>query len=54
MRITFLLPFIGLAGGVKSTFELAGRLQERGFTEGDVRKILGENILRVFEEVWGG
>ena len=30
MRITFLLPFVGLAGGVKSTFELAGRLQERG------------------------
>ena len=30
MRITFLLPSIGIAGGIRSTFELANRLQERG------------------------
>jgi glycosyltransferase involved in cell wall biosynthesis len=30
MKITFLLPGIGIAGGVRSTFELANRLQERG------------------------
>lgn len=30
MRITFLLPGIGIAGGIKSTLELANRLQGRG------------------------
>lgn len=30
MKITFLLPGIPIAGGIKSTFELANRLQERG------------------------
>ncbi len=30
MKITFLLPEIDIAGGIKSTFELANRLQDRG------------------------
>ncbi len=30
MRVSFLLPTISLAGGVKSTFELASRLQAKG------------------------
>lgn len=30
MRITFLLPVTGIGGGIRSTFELANRLQERG------------------------
>jgi len=30
MKVGFLLPTISLAGGVKSTFELASRLQKRG------------------------
>ncbi|NVL90284.1 MAG: glycosyltransferase family 4 protein [Desulfobacterales bacterium] len=30
MRITFILPTIGLCGGVRCTFELANRLQDRG------------------------
>ena len=30
MKITFILPGIGIAGGVKSTFELATRLQSKG------------------------
>jgi hypothetical protein len=30
MRITFVLPTKNIAGGVKATFELANRLQERG------------------------
>ena len=30
MKITFLLPGIGIAGGIRSTFELANRLQDRG------------------------
>ena len=30
MKITFLLPGISIAGGMRSTFELANRLQDRG------------------------
>ncbi len=30
MKITFILPGIGVAGGPRSTFEIANRLQERG------------------------
>jgi len=30
MKITFLLPSIGIGGGIRSTFELANRLQGRG------------------------
>jgi len=30
MKITFLFPGIGIAGGIRSTFELASRLQDRG------------------------
>ncbi len=32
---------------------LTRRLLERGFASGDVRKVLGENWLRVYEAVWG-
>ena len=32
---------------------LAERLLARGYREEDVRKILGENYLRLFERVWG-
>ncbi len=31
---------------------LVERLLSRGYTEADVRKILGENFLRVFAQVW--
>lgn len=30
MKITFILPIIGIGGGTRSTFELANRLQDRG------------------------
>jgi len=32
MKITFILPYVGISGGVRSTFELANRLQDRGHT----------------------
>jgi len=30
MKITFILPYVGISGGIRSTFELANRLQDRG------------------------
>lgn len=33
---------------------LAHALMARGYTEGDVKRILGENWLRLFREVWNG
>jgi microsomal dipeptidase-like Zn-dependent dipeptidase len=30
------------------------RMLARTYTETDVRKVLGENYLRVFAQVWGG
>ena len=32
---------------------LTSRLQERGFLEADIRKVLGENWMRVYRCVWG-
>jgi membrane dipeptidase len=32
---------------------LTGRLLERGYTESDIRKVLGENWVRVMRAVWG-
>jgi microsomal dipeptidase-like Zn-dependent dipeptidase len=33
--------------------QFAERLVARGYSDEDVHKILGENYLRVFEQVWG-
>jgi microsomal dipeptidase-like Zn-dependent dipeptidase len=31
---------------------LTHKLLERGYSEEEVKKILGENLMRVFEETW--
>ncbi|TXR50383.1 dipeptidase [Phyllobacterium endophyticum] len=33
---------------------LTKRLVERGFNQADIRKIYGENLLRIYETIWGG
>jgi len=33
---------------------LFAELLRRGYSDADVRKILGGNFLRVFEQIWGG
>jgi len=38
---------------VTSMPKLVRELMKRGFTPGDIRKIMGENFLRVFREVCG-
>jgi membrane dipeptidase len=40
-------------GTPKELPNLTKGLLERGYTAGDVKKILGENWMRVFKEVWG-
>jgi membrane dipeptidase len=40
--------------GIEKLPRLTERLVERGFAEGDIRKILGGNLLRVYRQVWGG
>jgi membrane dipeptidase len=38
---------------VSKTPNLTDGLLARGYSESDIKKILGENFLRVYEEVWG-
>ena len=59
--LLFVLGIIGfVARAVDDGFDdyaqivdVADRLQARGYSEQDVRKIFGENFLRVFGEVFG-
>ncbi len=37
----------------KGMTSLTERLLQRGFTEEDIRKIYGENLIRVYQTVWG-
>ena len=41
-------------GTVDDFPNLTAALAARGFREDEIRKILGENFLRVFEQVWRG
>jgi membrane dipeptidase len=46
-------PFVVDLRGVGQFYELADRLQRRGFSTGRIEKILGRNFLRYAQEVWG-
>ena len=47
-------PWVGPKGfeTVDEFPNVTAGLLERGYAEADVRKILGENFLRVFAETW--
>ena len=38
--------------GIEDYPRLTGTLVERGYSQGDIKKILGLNLMRVFEETW--
>ena len=44
---------IGLGGFFRDAPNITTALRRRGFDEREVRGILGENFLRVFQQVWG-
>ena len=46
-------PFVVDLRGVGQFYELADRLQRRGYTTGRIEKILGKNFMRYAQEVWG-
>jgi len=46
-------PFVVDLRGVGQFYELADRLQQRGYTTGRIEKILGRNFLSYAREVWG-
>ena len=47
------LPFVVDLRGVYQFYELADRLQRKGYSTGRVEKILGQNFLRYARDVWG-
>jgi membrane dipeptidase len=44
----------GLGGFFRDAPNITAALKRRGYTDDEVRGILGENFLRVFAQVWGG
>ncbi|HEY6482814.1 MAG TPA: membrane dipeptidase [Steroidobacteraceae bacterium] len=47
------LPFVIDLRGVDQFYDLASRLQRRGYTSSRIEKILGRNYLRFATQVWG-
>jgi len=48
-----IVPFVVNLRGVNQFYELAERLQQKGFSTGRVEKILGRNFVRYARDVWG-
>ena len=51
------LIYLPYAPGIANSLEMPNvteGLLSRGYSDGDVRKILGQNWLRLFESIWGG
>jgi membrane dipeptidase len=48
------VPFVVNLRGVNQFYELADRLQKKGYTAARVEKILGRNFVRYARDVWGG
>jgi membrane dipeptidase len=48
------VPFVITLRGVNQFYELADRLQKKGFSTSRVEKILGGNFVRYARDVWGG
>lgn len=46
-------PFVMELRGVNQFYDLADRLQQRGYSSARIEKILGKNFLRYAKEVWG-
>lgn len=47
-------PMIRGLGGSVDMSNIAGELGDRGYSEADVAKVMGENWLRIYETVWDG
>lgn len=48
------VPFVINLRGVNQFYELADRLQKKGYSAARVEKILGSNFVRYARDVWGG
>jgi membrane dipeptidase len=48
------VPFVVNLRGVNQFYELADRLQKKGYSTARVEKILGRNFVRYARDIWGG
>jgi membrane dipeptidase len=48
------VPFVVNLRGANQFYELADRLQKKGYSTARVEKILGRNFVRYARDIWGG
>ena len=48
------VPFVVNLRGANQFYDLADRLQKKGYSAARVEKILGRNYLRYARDIWGG